>query len=462
VKDKESRHATETKISDRSSARQPEGATAEADAGITSAAAQVSDHPDATRSEGVTIEVYFGSSVRKRFTDGYFKGLVTLYIPQFQEDWYQITYENGNQEDLDEDEVRRLMLPCVQGDVRERTAGSDSGDSPKCMHFSESFFFKQDLDLTKSRKDQWVCCTNCEKWRMIPPWINRGAVENLEDWSCHMNKHDHNHNHCAAEERHVSWYFEYFHKIIMKRKQLKRMNFPPSSNLKGSGDSIVGISSGAADAATPGLRQGRQKRKRKPRIRYIETVDVDSPFGRPRKVLVVEGPGKRSHGTAVTASAAAKSQKMVSPTETDKKNQGVSDAEGEEGIMDSSSLTDEEHGNESSTASQRESPLGLTEVLKDTTPATTEKLKAANKSKKTGQNIDDDCRLTSKLPERRIGRNHTLPKSLPPDHVASSTLDGHLASGSVLELSDEGSLSPRITTVAQLFNENIKENMLFL
>ena len=56
--------------------------------------------------------------------------------------------------------------------------------------------------------DNWVQCETCEKWRMLPGFVE---VETLpEKWYCNMNEFDKARSICSAEEKDAKYMFDFF------------------------------------------------------------------------------------------------------------------------------------------------------------------------------------------------------------------------------------------------------------
>ena len=60
--------------------------------------------------------------------------------------------------------------------------------------------------------DTWVQCDECEKWRMLPPFINIDEDDLPDTWFCEMNIFDKERSTHRAKERDAKWYAQFWEK----------------------------------------------------------------------------------------------------------------------------------------------------------------------------------------------------------------------------------------------------------
>lgn len=91
--------------------------------------------------------------------------------------------------------------------------------------------------------DNWVQCETCEKWRMLPSFVE---VETLpEKWYCHMNEFDKARSKCSAEEKDTKYMFDFF-----KRKAQHLAEGGTESQLESQAVTTTGLTTPIADKKT--------------------------------------------------------------------------------------------------------------------------------------------------------------------------------------------------------------------
>jgi hypothetical protein len=66
--------------------------------------------------------------------------------------------------------------------------------------------------------DSWVQCDDCEKWRMLPPWVEPPGDE--DTWTCKENIFDPKRSICSAKERDAKFYNRFFDAQVKEQQHL--------------------------------------------------------------------------------------------------------------------------------------------------------------------------------------------------------------------------------------------------
>ena len=91
--------------------------------------------------------------------------------------------------------------------------------------------------------DNWVQCETCEKWRMLPSFVE---VETLpEKWYCHMNEFDKARSKCSAAEKDAKYMFDFF-----KRRAQHFAEGGTESQLESQAVTTTGLTTSIADKNT--------------------------------------------------------------------------------------------------------------------------------------------------------------------------------------------------------------------
>lgn len=68
--------------------------------------------------------------------------------------------------------------------------------------------------------DNWVQCDECEKWRMLPPWVEPPGNSGDDTWACKDNVFDPKRSFCSAKERDANFYNRFFEAQALEQQRL--------------------------------------------------------------------------------------------------------------------------------------------------------------------------------------------------------------------------------------------------